>query len=62
MDFHDCNSASRFSTYVAELVSVLGYADRAGPLRDYFTGLLVPVDRKSVEPMAEVTAPERTAA
>jgi SRSO17 transposase len=62
MDLHDGSSESRFSAYVEGLVSVLGHADRAGPLRDYCTGLLMPVERKSVEPMAAVTAPQRTAA
>src|SRR3981189_887110 len=52
----------RFTGYVEGLVSVIGHADRAGPLRDYCTGLLMPCERKSVEPMAAVTAPERTAA
>ena len=62
MDLHDRSSGSRFSAYVEGLVSVLGHADRTGPLRDYRTGLLMPVERKSVEPLAAVTAPERTAA
>jgi SRSO17 transposase len=31
-------------------------------LRDYCTGLVMPCERKSVEPMAAITAPERTAA
>jgi SRSO17 transposase len=53
---------SRFSRYVEGLVSVVGHADRAGPLRDYCTGLVMPGERKSVEPMAAITAPERTAA
>src|SRR5208337_4756698 len=44
------------------LVSVIGHADRAGPLRDYCLGLIMPCERKSVEPMAAVTAPDRTAA
>jgi SRSO17 transposase len=56
------SSEGRFSTYVEGLVSVIGHADRAKPLRDYCTGLLLPCERKSVEPMAAVTAPERTAA
>jgi len=43
-------------------VSVIGHQDRAGPLRDYCVGLIMPGDRKSVEPMAAMTAPERTAA
>jgi SRSO17 transposase len=53
---------SRFRQYVEGLVSVIGHADRAGPLRDYCTGLVMPVARKSVEPMAAITAPGRTAA
>src|SRR6478735_12299050 len=52
----------RFTRYVEELVSVIGHADRAGPFRDYCTGLVMPCERKSVEPMAAVTAPGRTAA
>ena len=55
-------SETRFSAYVDDLVSVIGHADRERPLRDYCTGLLMPCERKSVEPMAAVTAPERTAA
>jgi SRSO17 transposase len=51
---------SRFAQYVEGLVSVIGHADRAGPLRDYCTGLVMPVERKSVEPMAALTAPGRT--
>ncbi len=43
-------------------MSVIGHADRAGPLRDYCLGLMMPCERKSVEPMAAVTAPGRTAA
>jgi len=55
-------SESRFAAYVRGLVSVIGHADRAGPLHDYCLGLIMPGERKSVEPMAAVTAPERTAA
>jgi SRSO17 transposase len=56
------DAASRFSAYVEGLTSVIGHADRAKPLRDYCVGLMMPCERKSVEPMAAVTAPERTAA
>ena len=56
------DSESRFAAYVEGLVSVIGHADRAKPLRDYCVGLMLPCERKSVEPMAAVTAPERTAA
>jgi SRSO17 transposase len=53
---------SRFAAYVEGLVSVIGHADRAKPLRDYCVGLMMPCERKSVEPMAAITAPGRTAA
>jgi SRSO17 transposase len=53
---------SRFATYVEGLTSVIGHADRAKPLRDYCVGLMMPCERKSVEPMAAITAPGRTAA
>ena len=53
---------SRFAGYVEGLVSVIGHADRAGPLRDYCSGLMMPAERKSVEPMAALTAPGRAAA
>ena len=43
-------------------LSVLGHADRVAPLKDYCTGLLMPGERKSVEPMASIIAPARTAA
>src|SRR5256714_4052834 len=52
----------RFAAYVSGLAGVLGHADRSGPLRDYCTGLVLPGERKSVEPMAAKTAPARTAA
>ena len=52
----------RFAAYVGGLASVIGHADRIGPLRDYCTGLMLPGERKSVEPMAARTAPARTAA
>jgi SRSO17 transposase len=59
---HDGASEARFGAYAAELGSVLGHAERARPLRDYCTGLILPGERKSVEPMAARTAPGRTAA
>jgi SRSO17 transposase len=63
MDFDRSNeSERRFATYVEGLTSVIGHADRAKPLRDYCVGLMMPCERKSVEPMAAVTAPSRVAA
>lgn len=58
----DASSEARFAAYVEALVGVIGHADRATPLRDYCTGLLMPAERKSVEPMAAMTAPARVAA
>src|SRR4051812_38221312 len=52
----------RFTAYVEALAEVIGHADRAEPLRDYCLGLLLPGERKSVEPMAAMTAPARVSA
>ena len=52
----------RFAAYVEALAEVIGHADRVEPLRDYCLGLLLPGDRKSVEPIAAVTAPARVSA
>jgi SRSO17 transposase len=63
MGLHEAKDIeSRFTRYVEGLVSVIGHADRAGPLHDYCLGLVMPGERKSVEPMAAITAPGRTAA
>jgi SRSO17 transposase len=62
MDHLESNASRlRFEAYVDALVSVIGHADRSVPLHDYCTGLLLPGERKSVEPMAALTAPARTA-
>ena len=53
---------SRLASYVEELAGVLGHAARIQPLRDYCVGLLMPCERKSVEPMAAITAPARVSA
>jgi SRSO17 transposase len=56
------SSAERFATYLDGLVGVIGHAARVRPMRDYCTGLLLPCDRKSVEPIAAATAPARVGA
>jgi SRSO17 transposase len=58
----DGGSEARFAAYVEQLARVLGHADRREPLHDYCLGLLMPIERKSVEPMAAVTAPAQVAA
>ena len=63
MDLDDeTGTQARFEEYTANLASVLGHADRVRPFEDYCIGLLSAEGRKSVEPLAAVTAPERTAA
>ena len=61
MDLAD-DGGSRFEAYVDGLASVIGHKDREGPLRDYCLGLMLPCERKSVEPLAAATAPARVAA
>ena len=41
---------------------MIGHIVHAEPLGDYCTGWLLPGERKSVEPMAALTAPGRIAA
>jgi SRSO17 transposase len=55
-------SEARFAAYVEALGVMLGHADRQQPIHDYCLGLLMPIERKSVEPMAAVTAPAQVAA
>ena len=63
MDLDDgAGTQARFEEYTASLATVLGHADRVKPFADYCVGLLSAEGRKSVEPLAAVTAPERTAA
>ncbi len=60
MDLQDQDgSAARLASYVGAITSVLGHADRVGPCCDYCSGLMLPGERKSVEPMAAKTAPAR---
>jgi SRSO17 transposase len=55
-------SESRFAEYVERLSSALGHADRKAPLKAYCTGLILPGERKSVEPMAARLEPARVQA
>jgi SRSO17 transposase len=47
----------RFAAYMQGLANAAGHADRQVPLKNYCMGLLLPGDRKSVEPMAARLAP-----
>ena len=48
----------RFAAYIEGLADAAGHADRSTPLKNYCVGLLLPGERKSVEPMAARLAPE----
>jgi SRSO17 transposase len=56
------DSESRFERYVEALGGALGHADRIAPARRYCAGLLLPGDRKSIEPMAARVEPGRVQA
>src|SRR6266849_4512335 len=55
-------SESRFRGYIDELAGAVEHPLRKRQLEDYCVGLMGPGERKSVEPMAAVTAPGRVAA
>ena len=48
----------RFAAYLDRLAQAAGHLDRAVPLKSYCTGLLLPGERKSVEPMAARLSPD----
>jgi SRSO17 transposase len=47
----------RFAAYIQSLAQAAGHLDRHEPLKAYCKGLLLPIERKSVEPMAARLAP-----
>jgi SRSO17 transposase len=53
---------ARFAAYVDALAGGLGHADRIAPMQAYCTGLLLPGERKSIEPMAARLEPHRAQA
>jgi SRSO17 transposase len=53
---------ARFEAYADGLAAVLGHAHRASGFKDYCTGLMLPLERKSVEPLAAATSPARVSA
>src|SRR3712207_805288 len=52
----------RFAAYLEAIVAALGHASRAAAAQAYCTGLLLPGERKSIEPMAARIAPARVQA
>ncbi len=52
MPISETARAQRFAAYVDRLAAALGHRDRHDPLRAYVTGLCLPGERKSIEPMA----------
>src|SRR5207247_6071175 len=54
--------AGRFTEYLEALGRAVGHCDRREPLRAYLTGLLLPGERKSVEPMAAKIDPRHVRA
>jgi SRSO17 transposase len=52
----------RFERYMVHLSTALGHADRVAGLKGYCTGLMLPLERKSVEPMAAGIDPRHASA
>ena len=48
---------SEFERYIKQLCEALGHRDRHGGFADYSRGLMLPIERKSVEPLAAHTDP-----
>src|SRR6195256_622250 len=48
----------RFAAYIEGLANAAGHQDRHAPLKNYCKGLLLPGERKSIEPMAARLDPE----
>jgi SRSO17 transposase len=49
--------SGRLQVYLESLTRAAGHADRVIPIENYTKGLLLPIARKSVEPMAARLAP-----
>lgn len=59
---YDTAMKQRFDNYIELLAETVAHADRAEPLRAYASGLALPGEDKSVEPMAAKIEPERVSA
>ncbi|PAK11619.1 IS701 family transposase, partial [Burkholderia ubonensis] len=51
-----------FDTYLEHLCEALGHNDRESGLKGYCRGLMLPIRRKSVEPLAAHLEPEHVSA
>lgn len=51
------SQSERLAAYLDRLSQVAGHADRIVPLQSYTKGLFLPIERKSVEPMAAQLSP-----
>ena len=56
------SAAERFEQYMEHLAAGLGHADRHSGLKGYCTGLMLPLSRKSVEPIAASVDPMHASA
>ena len=52
----------RFAAYIEGLAGAAGHEDRQAPLKDYCKGLLLPGERKSIEPIAARLNPHKVQA
>src|SRR3972149_2067253 len=52
----------RFDAYLSRLCEGRGHADRDAPMREYCSGLMLPLERKSVEPIAAHVGPQAVSA
>ena len=53
---------ARFAAYLEAIAAVVGHSRRAAAARAHCTGLLLPGERKSIEPMAARIEPARVQA
>jgi len=51
------SQSDRLTAYLDRLSQIAGHADRVVPMQNYAKGLFLPIERKSVEPMAARLAP-----
>ena len=51
-----------FDHYLDHVAAALGHVDRVAPMKDYCAGLMLPLQRKSVEPLAAHLNPQHVSA